>query len=212
MSIRHSLAATLAAAAAMLALLLAGPPAHSADLDAGDVRALDRISGWLNANPRLQAAFVQINPDGTIVDGTVYMWRPGRMRFEYRPPTPIRVIADGTWVVLEDMELDTQDRYPLSATPLSLLLDDEVDLKESALIEDVTRADGTIRVTARDRDNPDQGRIVIVFNEEPLALRQWIITDTQGQRTTVALKDVRTGMSLDPRLFVANDPLPQGPR
>jgi outer membrane lipoprotein-sorting protein len=128
------------------------------------------------------------------------------IRFEYKLPNPALVIADGTWVGVYDTRLNTLDRIPLKSTPLNLLLKKRVDLRKENAVRSIERGAGQMRVTAIDPDEPDQGSITMVFAENPLELRQWIVVDPQGLTTTVALSEMRSNVKLDPDLFFIEDP------
>lgn len=196
------------ALAAMLATGLApgltGPA--SAQMSGADARDLTRISNYLNGVTTLEGTFVQIGHDGELSEGLFYMRRPGRIRFEYKPPNPALVVADGTWVGVYDTRLNTLDRIPLGSTPLDILLSKRVDLRSENAIRSIERAPGLMRVTAIDPDAPDQGSITMVFSENPLELRQWIVVDAQGLTTTVALGEMRSNVKLDARLFFIEEP------
>lgn len=183
-----------------------GRPAAAA-LSGADMRDLARISNYLNGISTLTGRFVQIGPDGQLSEGRFYLRRPGRIRFEYRPPNPALVVADGTWVGVYDTRLNTLDRYPLGSTPLELLLRKRVDLRKEGAVQSVERGDGLIRVRAIDPKNPDQGSITLIFSDNPLELRQWVVVDSQGLTTTVALSEVQANVELDPRLFFIEDPV-----
>ena len=187
------------AALAALAALPAVPAV--AQMTAADARDLARISNYLNAIGTLTGSFVQVDPDAVVSEGQFYMRRPGRLRFDYADPNPALVIADGTWVGVLDERDGAIDRYPLSSTPLNLLLAPDVDLRRAGAVTGIERSQGQLAVTARDTDNPDQGQITMVFTDNPLELRQWVITDAQGRQTTVALRDTRTNVSIPAERF-----------
>lgn len=198
-------------AGALAALLTAGsalglPVSASAQMSGADARDLTRISNYLNGVTTLEGNFIQIGHDGELSEGQFYMRRPGRIRFEYNPPNPALVVADGTWVGVYDTRLNTLDRIPLGSTPLDLLLSKRVDLRSDGAIRSIERAPGIMRVTAIDPDAPDQGTITMVFAENPLELRQWIVIDAQGLITTVALSEMRSNVKLDPNLFFIEEP------
>ncbi|MEM0921658.1 MAG: outer membrane lipoprotein carrier protein LolA [Pseudomonadota bacterium] len=164
-----------------------------------------RISNYLNGLGTLEGNFVQVGPDGDLSEGTFYLRRPGRMRFEYEPPNRALIIADGVWVGVCDPKIQTVDRFPLSETPLDLLLRDRVDLREEGAVEAIDRSAGQLRVRAIDPDSPDQGSITMVFADNPLELRQWIVVDSQGLTTTVALSETRANVRLGGELFFIGD-------
>lgn len=184
----------LLSAAAALGLAAAAsfaPPAH-----AQDARELARISAYLNSISTLTGDFVQIDPDGLLSQGLFYMSRPGRIRFEYEEPNPALVISDGFWVGVIDKRYDSIDRYPLSETPLNLILKEKVNLGREGAVKSIRKLDGQMRVLAEDPDHPERGSITMIFGENPLELRQWIVTDGQGGDTTVALSEVRSGVAI----------------
>jgi outer membrane lipoprotein-sorting protein len=191
--------------AACAALVLT--PALAAADAARDARDLARLSNYLNATTTLQGAFVQVDPEAVVSTGSFAMRRPGRMRFEYEPPNPAVVIADGFWVGVIDRRDGAVDRYPLSETPLNLLLKENVDLRREGAVRKVERAENQIAVTAVDPARPEQGSITMIFTETPLELRQWVVTDAQGRQTTVALRDMRTNVTIPPAQFVIEDNL-----
>jgi outer membrane lipoprotein-sorting protein len=189
-----------AALAALAASTLLAAPAH-AQMSAGDARDLARISNYLNAIDTLVGTFVQVDPDAVVSQGDFYMRRPGRLRFDYQDPNPALVIADGTWVGVLDERDGAIDRYLLSSTPLNLLPAEDVDLRRAGAVTGIERSQGQLAVTALDVENPDQGSITMVFSDNPLELRQWVITDPQGRQTTVALRDTRTNVSIPAEQF-----------
>jgi len=194
-------------AGALAALLIPALPAVApAKMSGADARDLTRISNYLNGVKTLEGSFVQIGHDGELSEGLFYLRRPGRIRFEYKPPNPALVIADGTWVGVYDTRLNTLDRIPLKSTPLHLLLKKRVNLRKEKAVRSIERGAGQMRVTAIDPDEPDQGSITMVFAENPLELRQWIVVDAQGLTTTVALGEVRSNIKIDPNLFFIEDP------
>ncbi len=187
-------------------LVLGLPAPAAAQMSGADARDLARISNYLNGVTTLEGNFVQIGHDGELSEGLFYMRRPGRIRFEYQPPNPTLVVADGVWVGVYDKRLNSLDRVPLKSTPLYILLRKRVDLRKEGAIRSIERSPGLMRVTAIDPDEPDQGSITMVFAENPLELRQWIVIDPQGLTTTVALSEMRSNVTLDPNLFFIEDP------
>lgn len=182
-----------------IALVLAAPaPAQEA-------RDLARISAYLNSIDTMTGSFVQVDPDGVLSEGRFYISRPGRIRFEYRDPNPALVISDGFWVGVIDKRYNSVDRYPLSDTPLNLILQKNVNLAKEGAVTGVERREGQMRVTAIDPSHPERGSIVLVFSDNPLELRQWIVEDAQGGLTTVALSETKRGVSIPPELFVIPD-------
>lgn len=190
--------------AAALALPAGARVAAANRLGAEDAELVARASAYLNGITTLRGRFQQISEAG-FFHGSYYIARPGRLRFEYDPPVPLLFVVDGTFVAIDDKELRTVNRYPLSATPLRILLAENVDLAAEARIALIERLPGQSRLTLIEDEGLAQGELTLVFEEPSFALSQWIILDAQGTRTTVRLESQEAGMSLDPNLFRLRD-------
>jgi outer membrane lipoprotein-sorting protein len=206
---RRIVLALFAFAAAPL-LTGAGHPAppHRLAVSDSDRAVLDAISARLNEVATLKGDFVQVNPDGNLTQGVFYISKPGRMRFEYKPPTPTLIVADGRTVAVANTKLNTVDRYPLSETPLGLVLGNDIDLKNETALVSVEHQPGTIVIGARSNSNMSRANISLVFSDPGYELRQWTVTDNQGLVTTVALRDLEPGATLAPSLFLLPDKNP----
>lgn len=175
-------------------LMLAAPAAAEIPVNA--------ISAYLNSFQTAKADFTQINADGSISTGELSIRRPGRARFDYAPPNKGLVIAGGQQVAIFDPVSNTPpEQYPLSQTPLSLILAGNVDFGRSGMLVahggDATQT----AVTLQDPANPQYGNIQLIFTPNPVTLRQWVITDDTGTATTVILGDMQTGANLGAGLF-----------
>jgi outer membrane lipoprotein-sorting protein len=164
--------------------------------------SLATISDYLNGLTTVETDFTQINSDGSISTGKIYIKRPGRVRFEYAPPDRSLVIAGGQQVAIFDAKSNQPpEQYPLKRTPLNLILAENIDLGRARMVVG-HESDGTsTRVRAQDPETPEYGTIELVFTADPVELRQWIITDDLGAQTTVILGEMRKGGDLGPRLF-----------
>ena len=166
---------------------------------------LNRISLYLSSIQTMVGNFVQIGPDGGRTEGTFYLQKPGRIRFEYNPPSPIDIISDGSSVVVRDRKLATQDLYPLSETPLRYLLADRLDLLRDTDVVSVTSDDTFDSVTIEQKQVMiGTDKLMIMFDAKDLTLKQWTVTDPQGFDTTVAVYNLDTTKKPDPNLFVIN--------
>lgn len=193
----------------MMGLVLGSrEPRAEPNLDLEDIADLNRVSAFLNAMGSLEGQFIQVASNGVQDSGTFYFRRPGGLRFEYNEPNPILIIANNSWVVLSDRKLKTVDRFPISATPLKLLLKKNIDLANEANIVSVEREPGSLLITAREDNGPAQGQLTMIFSDPALELMQWIITDAQGFTTTIALRDLRRDTKISPRLFRIDEAQP----
>jgi outer membrane lipoprotein-sorting protein len=187
------------------ALGAAAVPPVSVALSPQDIADLQRVAAYLNGIRTLYARFQQVSSNGGTASGQLWMARPGRMRFEYDPPSPILLLADTFYVYYIDKELVEMSKVGLKSTPAWLLLRDPITFDDLA----VTRFDrgaNALRITVVEKADPDTGSLTMVFSDHPLVLRQWSIVDQQRKTTTVSLYDERFGVALDPKLFVYQDP------
>lgn len=181
---------------APIALLALSAPAFADKIALGD------LSAYLNRLATVQSDFTQVNADGTVSLGKLFIKRPGRVRFEYAPPDKSLVLASADTVAIFDSKSNQPpEEYPLKRTPLNLILAPEIDLGRAKMVVGHTEVDNTTRVLAQDPANPEYGTIELVFTADPIALRQWVITDDLGQQTTVILGELTPVSTLAASLF-----------
>jgi outer membrane lipoprotein-sorting protein len=180
---------------APLALLLPLPAA-------AEKISLSALSDYLNGLTTVEADFTQINSDGSISTGKIFIKRPGRVRFEYAPPDRSLVIAGGQEVAIFDAKSNQPpEQYPLKRTPLNLILAANIDLGRASMVMGHDSDGTSTRVRAQDPEHPEYGSIELVFTADPVELRQWVITDDLGAETTVVLGEMTKGGQLGARLF-----------
>lgn len=162
---------------------------------------LAKISATLSTVDTMDGEFVQYNPNGDQLQGKFFISRPGRVRFQYDPPSSVRVIADGKSVLVYDQKLQTYDIWPLSQTPLRLLLDRDLNLAASDKVTRVGVAPDLVEVEMQDETRFSAGTLDLIFDRLTFELRQWTVTDQQGLQTMVALYNVELGKPLASDLF-----------
>lgn len=189
------------------ALTVAATLAISATAAMADKLPLGEISSYLNSMTTAQGDFTQINSDGTISTGTIYIKRPGRVRFEYNAPDTGLVIAGANTVVVYDTKSNQPPTtYPLSQTPLSIILARNVNLGQAKMVTGHAFDGTATTVTAQDPKNPQYGNIQMKFTGPTPELRQWIINDGNGSQTTVVLGELKKGGDLRNTLFDTSRP------
>lgn len=169
------------------------------------------VLAWLNDVKAMRADFVQIGPDGNTTRGTMYLERPGKIRFEYEPSVPLLIVADGTTLNLIDYDVDQVTSWPVKDTPLALLLQSPDAIEGQLLVSEAAAGPlaGTVSVSAEDPDHPEYGTVTFVFEREDnqdLALRAWRVVDAQGLVTTVSLGDTTLNTPIDDERFTFKDP------
>ena len=162
---------------------------------------LNEISRYLNGLKTAQAEFTQVNGDGSISTGTVFIHRPNRVRFEYKGDRTLVLASAGQVAVFDGKSRSGPQQYPLSKTPLSLILAPNINLGQARMVTGYSEKKNTTVVTAQDPQHPEYGSIQMVFSANPMQLRQWVVTDEAGTRTTVILGEMKTGVSFPPSKF-----------
>ena len=201
---RRAAIAVLLAALALPAYAAATARRALSPQDRADVTAAEE---YLNSITTLKARFLQISDSGAQSEGTAYLHRPGRLRLQYDPPSPLLVVADGTFLIVEDKTVDNPSYIPLGSTPAGVLVRQAVALDQGDLaVTKVSRQPGVIAITVVEAEDAASGSITLVFSERPFQLRQWRVVDAQGLTTSVSLYDVATGLPLDGKLFEYQNP------
>ena len=200
----RGLAAALVVAASALAPMAASPaeqPPVTSNLSPADQALVNQAAAYLDGFNELKGRFVQTDSRGAVSTGALYLKRPGQARFAYDPPSSLLVVSDGRDVSIIDPRLKTNDRYPLSFTPLSLVLAKHVRLDKGVLITAVTHQEDGFTIAARDARHPAQGQVILTFRGHPMHLTEWDMTDAEGQLTRIRLTALAPTSGLDASLF-----------
>ena len=162
---------------------------------------LARLSQYLNELQTAEGRFTQINADGSASEGTIYIHRPGRMRFEYDADDLLVIAGGGQVAIFDGRSNQRPEQYPLRRTPLNLILRRNVDLAGSGMVTALEQNGDFTHVTALDPDTPEEGTITLVFSDNPVQLRSWMITDQAGGQTQLELGAFEQGVQIGARLF-----------
>jgi outer membrane lipoprotein-sorting protein len=204
-----------------------GPAAPPGELDAKQIEIVQKLTAYFNEMGDMKGEFQQISPDGKRLRGYIYIKRPSSFRFEYRRPSRQLIISDGKSMIVQDLDLKTDDRYGLDQTPFRIVLKKDVDLLRDARILEVGESEDRIQLMLQDPDPKSVGRLRLLFLKTPTAdpkapaanlkaaavepkapaveLKEWVTIDSQGLETRVELSDFAKVEGLDEKLFV---PLP----
>ena len=135
-----------------------------------------------------------------------YLARPGHLRLQYDPPSPLLVVADGHFLIVQDKTLDNPSWIPLDSTPAGILVRSDVTLDgKDLMVTKVKHLPGVVEISVVQANDTQSGDLTLVFSDAPFQLRQWRVTDAQGLTTTVSLFDMQTGIPLDAKLFEFRD-------
>jgi outer membrane lipoprotein-sorting protein len=185
----------LAVVSAVALLIVAALPAGAQQV------GVPEVEKYFNSIRTLKARFIQTNPNGSIVQGTLYVRRPGRMRFEYDAPSQLKIVADGYQVTMWDNATRDFGQWPIGWTAATFLVREPVALSGDLHVEKIDRVNNMVEVTMSQVKKPQEGKLIARLAENPLRLQGWTIIDNRGNRVTVALADLQTGMQLADSLF-----------
>ena len=194
----HRRTLLLSAAALVPLTARAAPGPAFSPRDKADIAS---IEAYLNGLKSLKAHFMQVAQDGGISEGTVWLQRPGRMRFQYDPPAPYLLIAAHGQLIFNDSALQQTSQIGLGRTPLGILLAETVDLSGTVTVTGLQRLPGQLQLTLIRTDSPGDGSLTLIFADPPLTLRQWTVVDAQRRETHVTLYNAQLGGSFDQQLF-----------
>ncbi len=185
---------------------LAAQPAP-ARLSGEERELVGRLEQYLNGFRTVAARFIQVASDGSYAEGRIRLQRPGKLRIDYDPPSQVLIITNGQFLVYWDKSNDQITHVPINSTPAGILVREQIALTGGELtITRLARRSGLVELTLVRTEEPAEGSLTLVFNENPLLLRQWIVTDAQGISTSVTLTDASFGVRFDPEVFEFRDP------
>ncbi len=165
-------------------------------------QSVNKISTFINSFQSLKSDFTQISPKGQATRGVLYISKPGKLRFDYAAPNPLLIISDGRWLTIKDRIRERGDQFPLSATPLRLVVSPKIDLLAETNVIAFESNGGVTSVSLADRKDNLGGYITMIYDEQTNQLQQWVIVDGKGRRTTVQLSNIEMGGKFDPKLFI----------
>lgn len=166
-------------------------------------QAIEAISNHFKSVPTMTGEFVQFGPNGEQTGGEFLIKRPGKIRFNYENPSPITVISNGRTLAVENKKLKTTNYYPLNKTPLSLLLSNNIDIKDKS-IRKVEAGQDVTTVVMGDKRIFGDSEITLLFDPQSQDLRQWTIKDAQGKETSVMIFNVKKNIKISNTKFAVN--------
>ena len=191
-----------------LGLVLAGAAAFNvmpgfqllASAQAAVPPTAQKIADHFSSVKSMSGEFVQFGPNNQQTGGKFFLERPGKIRFNYDGKSNFRVISDGKSVVILNKRLNTSDLYPLSKTPLKLLLDTKIDLS-GGRVKSIKEESDLTTIQLADKSVFGNSKITMMFDPKSYDLRQWTITDAQGKDTTVMIYNTKEGVNFPPDTF-----------
>ena len=155
---------------------------------------------WLNNISSMTADFIQISSDGGSAQGKIFIKKDHGFRFEYLPPSPLLVVGRGNWVIVQDIVEKTSSNYPLSQTPFSRFLSDNVSLTPNGYITSSKKKNGILEIKIVPKEKADS-HLQLDFSLNPFQLRRWVIIDQIGTEIVVTLQNHRFDVDLPASTF-----------
>jgi len=186
---------------ALAAAALVSRPALAKDLTPGEETLLNRVEVYLNALDTISSEFVQVASTGEVARGELYLARPGRIRIDYADPLPVLIVGNHGDIAYVDRELQQVSFIGVDDTPLAFLLAEEIDLRDGLEITNIAEAQGLARIDMVQTDRPDEGSLSVIFETDPLALKQWVVRDARGVQIMLSLVDPDFASAIDPEKF-----------
>lgn len=172
-------------------------------LDPQQTQDIQAVSDYFNGLKTLKGKFIQTAADGKVMKGKFMMMRPGKFRFDYDRPSRQLIISDGTYLAIQDHDVNTEDRVALDQTPFRILLRDDVDLLRDARIVEVQQIGESLLLALEDKSPDTSGRITLIMSKTPeLELKEWITTDAQGLDTRIEIVGAVRDEEIDKANFV----------
>lgn len=167
---------------------------------------ITEVNNALTRLKQFNAKFSQTDQNGQSISGTLTLLRPGRLRFDYNPPSALKIIADGNNVAVIDERLGTRDLYSIGLTPLKFLLSRSIDLGREFKISDIRVEPDRLVLEADDTATfGGSSHIILGFDRKTLLLKNWTVIDPQGYSVTIRLSQIDTKHEPDTMGFVIPD-------
>ncbi len=181
-------------AAALSFIVLALPGMARADV-------VSEAEDWFNGISTMQADFIQVASDGATASGVIHLRRPHQMKIVYDLEEPLILLTTRIWIHVDRPNDKTLTSYPISETPLSLLLKKDVRLRSDEFTTSSNVQNGIVRVMLAKETGEAAGELTLEFTEKPFVLRKWTIRDAADVTTTVTLQNMRFGHQYENKMF-----------
>lgn len=202
---------TLALTLALTAFSARAQQVKYAPLTDAQKQTVKAVEDYFNGVRSIKSGFYQVSQNGATAEGTFLMKKPNKMRLEYTTQ-PVEIVADGYYLIFHDKKLEQVTYLDLDENPAALIMKDNLSFeKEKLTVENVERENGLVSLTVYRQDQPQAGKITLVFKDRPLTLKQWRVEDAQGVSTQVTLTDTDFNLPLEDAPFKFKDPYRKRP-
>jgi outer membrane lipoprotein-sorting protein len=163
---------------------------------------IERIEKYLNSIETLVAPFTQTSEEDGNADGTFYLSRPGKLRWEYNPPTPILIIAKGSLLTYYDSELNQVSHISLDDSLSGFLTRENINFDSKDIkVTKFSKENGIIRVTIKQKHKEEDGELTLKFSDKSMSLLGLSITDAIGKTTIIDFITLVYNKPISKKLF-----------
>ena len=170
-----------------------------------DDKSIKKVKDYLSKLVSLEANFVQISSDGEIKKGKIFISLPGKLRISYEKPNDLLITSIGFWLVVQDMRLKQTNNFPINQTPLNLFLNKQLDFDNNKFDINYEQESGLISLEFIGKDQFTGTSFKLIFTENPIQLKKWVITDEFENKTSVLFQNLITGKKYSHILFFPED-------
>jgi outer membrane lipoprotein-sorting protein len=160
------------------------------------------VERYLNGLSTFVADFTQTTQDGAISSGRFYLSRPGKLRWEYDPPHPILIIANGSLLTYHDKQLEQTSHIPIGSNLGGFLTRKHISFSKGVEIIDSYVEQGRFYIELVQEGKPLEGSLTLVVEKSPLSLKEIRVLDAIGKTTLVEFERLRYGQQLSKSLFI----------
>ena len=203
-------------AALLLPALVSPAYAQTPDLDA----VVDGLESTYSRMNDLRAEFTQVARNRSLgedvkAEGTVYLKKGGKMRWEYKSPSPQQIVSDGTflWVYTPELnQVNKGDAPKALAGPAGSFLQGLGKVREEftvRFLNPANKTDGTGRpvldLTPK-KPTPLLTRLVLTLDPKDFVVRQAVLYDQLQNTVTMSFNRVAVNPGLSDTLFAFTPP------
>jgi outer membrane lipoprotein carrier protein len=195
---------------------VAGPAPTQTDLDA----VVDGLESTYGKMTDLKAEFTQVARNKSLgqdvkAEGTVYLKKGGKMRWEYKSPSPQQIVSDGTylWVYTPELnQVNKGDAPKALAGPAGSFLQGLGKVREEftvRFLNPANKTDGSGRpvldLTPK-KPTPLLARLVLTLDPKDHVVRQAVLYDQLQNTVTMSFNRVAINSGLSDTLFAFTPP------
>ena len=161
-------------------------------------KTLKLINDYLGDIRTLQANFSQTNNMEDIMTGSLFLKKPGKIRFSYDPPNNLQIVTKQQAVLIFDPKNSGSGplTYPLSSTPLGFLIKNDLSSLIGENVE-VFELDDFIFLKVHN----SQSTLRIEFSKNPLSLSGWEFKNQVGETIKVTLNNIKKNNYISNEIF-----------